>query len=130
MNAPKEIIRTDAAAAPIGPYNQAVKAGGMLFISGQIALDATTAELYKGGNISEETRLVMEGIKAILEAAGSDFSKVVKSSIFLLDMSVFGMVNEVYSRYFERATAPARETVAVVGLPRGAKVEISMIAMA
>ena len=128
MNASKEIICTSAAAAPIGPYNQAVKAGGMLFLSGQIALSATTGELYAGGDIAEETRLVMESLKAILTAAGSDFSKVVKSSIFLLDMGVFGTVNEVYGRYFEPATAPARETIAVVGLPKGATVEISMIA--
>jgi 2-iminobutanoate/2-iminopropanoate deaminase len=130
MNTSKEIIRTEAAAAPIGPYNQAIKAGGMVFISGQIALDAASGELYNGGDIAEETRRVMEGLKAILTAAGSDFSKVVKTSIFLLDMGVFGTVNEVYGRYFDGLVAPARETIAVVGLPKGAKVEISMIALA
>ncbi len=129
MTNTKEIIRTEQAAAPIGPYNQAVKGGGMLFISGQIALSAATGELYNGGDIATETRLVMESLKAILSAAGSDFSKVVKSSIFLLDMGVFGTVNEVYGHYFESATAPARETIAVAGLPKGACVEISMIAM-
>ena len=130
MNISKEIIRTNAAPAPIGPYNQAIKAGGMVFISGQIALDLTTGELYNGGDIAEETQRVMESLKAILAAAGTDFSMVVKTSIFLLDMSVFGAVNEVYSHYFEGLVAPARETVAVVGLPKGAKVEISMIAIA
>ncbi len=125
----RHIICTDEAAAPIGPYNQAVKAGNMLFISGQIAIDPQSGTLYTGDDIAEETRRVMEALKAILTAAGSDFSQVVKSSIFLLDMGVFGTVNEVYARYFDAAHAPARETVAVVGLPKGARVEISMIAL-
>lgn len=129
MNPKRQIIRTANAAAPIGPYNQAVKVGNMLFISGQIAIDPQTGELYNGSDIQEETRRVMEGLKAILTEAGSDFSQVVKTSIFLLDMAVFGAVNEVYGRYFDAESAPARETVAVIGLPKGARVEISMIAL-
>lgn len=123
------IIQTNKAAAPIGPYNQAVKAGNMLFISGQIALDPQTGNLYSGDDIREETRLIMEALKAILTEAGTDFSKVIKTSIFILDMKVFATVNDVYGRYFEAGNAPARETVAVVGLPKGARVEISMIAL-
>jgi 2-iminobutanoate/2-iminopropanoate deaminase len=125
----REIIQTSQAAAPIGPYNQAVRAGNMLFISGQIALDPQTGLLYDGGDIAEETRLVMEALKAILNAAGSNWSQAVKTSIFILDMGVFGAVNEVYGRYFEGMQAPARETIAVAGLPKGARVEISMIAL-
>lgn len=125
----REIIQTSDAAAPIGPYNQAVRAGNLLFISGQIALDPQTGLLYDGGDIAEETRLVMNALDAILKAAGSDFSQVVKTSIFILDMAVFGAVNEVYGRYFEESQAPARETIAVAGLPKGARVEISMIAL-
>ncbi len=125
----RQIVCTSAAAAPIGPYNQAVKAGNMLFISGQIALDAASGMLYDGDDIGEETRRVMEALQAILTEAGSSFGQVVKSSIFLLDMSVFGAVNAVYGSYFEAESAPARETIAVVGLPKGARVEISMIAL-
>ncbi len=125
----REIIQTSDAAAPIGPYNQAVRAGNLLFISGQIALDPQTGLLYDGGDIAEETLLVMNALDAILKAAGSDFSQVVKTSIFILDMAVFGAVNEVYGRYFEGVHAPARETIAVAGLPKGAHVEISMIAL-
>lgn len=125
----RQIVRTAEAAAPIGPYNQAVKAGNLVFISGQIALNPQTGTLYTGGDIGEETRLVMEALKAILTEAGSSFDRVVKTSIFLLDMDVFGAVNEVYGSYFESESAPARETIAVAGLPKGARVEISMIAL-
>ena len=124
----RQIIQTNKAAAPIGPYNQAVRVGNMLFISGQIALDPETGTLYTGDDIREETRRVMEALKAILTEAGTDFSKVIKTSIFILDMKVFATVNDVYGRYFEADNAPARETVAVVGLPKGARVEMSMIA--
>lgn len=125
----RQIVRTAEAAAPIGPYNQAVKAGNLVFISGQIALNPQTGALYSGGDIGEETRLVMEALKSILTEAGSSFDSVVKTSIFLLDMDVFGAVNEVYGSYFESESAPARETIAVAGLPKGARVEISMIAL-
>jgi 2-iminobutanoate/2-iminopropanoate deaminase len=124
----KQIIKTDAAPAPIGPYNQAVQAGGFLFISGQIALDPADGTLYKG-DIATETEKVMNNLKGILTAAGLDFGDVVKTTIFLMDMGQFGQVNEVYGRYFDVTTAPARETVQVSGLPRGVNVEISMVAV-
>ena len=122
----KKIIGTDAAPAPIGPYNQAVQFGNMLFISGQIALDPKTGELVQG-DIKAETTKVMENLQAIVKAAGMDFSNVLKSTIFLMDMGQFAQVNEVYGAYFDE-DAPARETVQVSGLPKGVKVEISMIA--
>lgn len=124
----KKIIKTNNAPAPIGPYNQAVVAGNMLFVSGQIALDPVTGELLQG-DIQAETKLVMENLKAILTEAGTDFSKVIKSTIFLMDMGQFAQVNEVYGSYFDNATAPARETVQVSGLPKGVKVEISVVAL-
>ena len=122
----REIIKTSTAPAPIGPYNQAVKAGGFLFISGQVALDPSTGELVSG-DITEETRRVMQNLKAILNEAGFNFSQVVKTTIFLKDMSLFATVNEEYGRFFE-TDYPARETVAVKGLPKDVNVEISMIA--
>lgn len=127
MDQTKQIIKTDKAPAPIGPYNQAVAINGMLFISGQIALDPQDGTLYQG-DIATETEKVMQNLKGILDAAGTDFGKVVKSSIFLMDMGQFGAVNDVYGRYFDPETAPARETVQVSGLPKGVQVEISMIA--
>ncbi len=123
----KKIIRTEQAPAPIGPYNQAVQFGNMLFISGQIALDPKDGTLYQG-DIQIETEKVMQNLKGILDAVGMDFSHVIKTSIFLMDMGKFAEVNEVYGRYFDEATAPARETVQVAGLPKGVQVEISMIA--
>jgi len=122
----KKIIRTDNAPAPIGPYNQAVQFGNMLFVSGQIALDAASGELVQG-DIQTETKKVMENLKAILTEAGMDFSNVLKSTIFLMDMGQFAQVNEVYGSYFGE-DAPARETVQVAGLPKGVKVEISVVA--
>ena len=124
----KEIIKTASAPAPIGPYNQAVRAGQTLYVSGQIALDPQTGELLKG-SIEAETELVMENLKAVLKAAGADFSNVVKSSIFVADMGQFARINEVYGRYFEAETAPARETVEVANLPKYVNVEISVIAL-
>jgi 2-iminobutanoate/2-iminopropanoate deaminase len=122
----KEIINSSEAPAPIGPYNQAVKAGNLLFISGQIALDPQTGEL-KNGNIAEETLQVLANLSAILKQAGMGFDHVVKSTIFLSDMSLFAEVNEIYAKVF-LSDFPARETVAVKGLPRQVNVEISMIA--
>lgn len=122
----KKIIRTDNAPAPIGPYNQAVQSGNMLYVSGQIALDAKTGELVQG-DIQAETKKVMENLEAILTAAGMDFSNVLKTTIFLMDMGQFAQVNEVYGKYFGE-DAPARETVQVAGLPKGVKVEISVVA--
>ena len=124
----KKIIKTDKAPSPIGPYNQGVQAGNMLFVSGQIAIDPATGELLQG-DIQAETRLVMENLRAILAEAGTDFSKVIKSTIFLMDMGQFVQVNEVYGSYFDNATAPARETVQVSGLPRGVQVEISVVCL-
>jgi len=123
----KQIINTPHAPAPIGPYSQAVKVGNMLFTSGQIALNPGSMKLVMN-DIASETRQVMENLRAVLEAAGMDFSHVVKTSIFLMDMGNFAAVNEVYGTYFDDATAPARETVQVAGLPKGVNVEISMIA--
>lgn len=123
----KSIIQSDNAPAPIGPYSQAVKVGNMLFTSGQIAIDPTTGEL-KTSNLEEETHLVMKNMKAVLAAAGMDFSHVVKTSIFLQDMGSFAEVNAIYGSYFA-SDFPARETVEVAGLPKGVNVEISMIAV-
>ena len=123
----KKIIQTNAAPAPIGPYNQAVQAGGTLYISGQIALDPATGELVTG-NITDETHRVMKNIEAILQAAGAAFSQAVKTTILLSDMSLFGEVNTVYGSYFP-GDFPARETFAVKGLPKNVHVEISMIAV-
>ena len=124
----KEIITTLNAPAPIGPYNQAVKTGNTLYISGQIPLKASSMELLNG-TIKEETQLVMENLQSILEAAGMTFENVVKSSIFIDDMKNFGQVNQVYGAYFDNDTAPARETVAVKTLPKSVRIEISMIAV-
>ena len=127
----KQIIKTEKAPAPIGPYNQAVKTGNMLFISGQVAINPATAELMTG-SINEETNQVMKNLSAILDEAGMQFSDVVKTTIFLSDMQLFAEVNEIYGRYFPgsggEANFPARETVAVKGLPKNVNVEISMIA--
>jgi len=124
----KQIINTTNAPAPIGPYNQSVKAGGLLFISGQIPMDPATGNITAEG-VEAETHQVMKNLHAILQAAGFGFSAVVKTTIFLTDMSLFAAVNEIYAGYFE-GDHPARETVAVKGLPRGVNVEISMIASA
>lgn len=122
----KEIIFTENAPAPIGPYSQAVKAGGMLFLSGQVALVPSTGDLANS-DISEETHQVMVNLKSVLAQAGMDFSHVVKTTILLSDMSLFAAVNEVYATYFT-GDFPARETYAVKGLPKNANLEISMIA--
>ncbi|HEY0896849.1 MAG TPA: RidA family protein [Sphingobacteriaceae bacterium] len=123
----KSIIHTASAPHPIGPYSQAVQAGNMLFLSGQIALDPATGELV-AGDLASETRQVMENIRAVLAEAGADLADVVKTTIFLTDMGDFQAVNEVYGKYFE-GNFPARETVAVAGLPKNVRVEISVIAV-
>ncbi len=123
----KLIINTNNAPAPIGPYNQAVKAGNMLFISGQIALNPETGQLEKDDIISE-THRVMQNLRNILTEAGMDFSDVIKSTIFITDMNDFSQINEVYGKYFS-GYFPTRETVQVAGLPKGVNVEISMIAI-
>lgn len=123
----KQIINTPNAPAPIGPYNQAVQAGNWLFISGQVALVPVTGELVTTG-VKDEAKQVMENLKAILTEANITFDNIVKTTIFLSDMSLFADVNEVYGSYFT-GDYPARETVAVKGLPRNVNVEISMIAI-
>ncbi len=126
MSTGKEIINTTQAPAPIGPYNQAVKAGNTLYVSGQIALSPDTNELVQG-TVADEAHQVLRNLKAILDAAGYSFIDVVKVSIFLRDMDDFKAVNVVYGEYFTEQ-APARETVAVAGLPKNVHVEISLIA--
>jgi 2-iminobutanoate/2-iminopropanoate deaminase len=123
-----EIIASDKAPKAVGAYAQAVRAQGFLFLSGQIPLDPASGELVKG-DVAAQTRRVMENLKAVLEAAGTTFAKVVKTTIYLTDMNDFAVVNETYAEYFAEAK-PARATVAVAALPRGAQVEIDMIALA
>jgi 2-iminobutanoate/2-iminopropanoate deaminase len=122
----KKIINTPKAPAPIGPYSQAVQAGAFLFLSGQVAINPSTGNV-ESTDIGSETRQVMENIQAVLTEAGYSFGHVVKTTIFLSDMSLFGAVNEVYGSYFS-TDFPARETVAVKGLPKNVNVEISMTA--
>ncbi|MBW4890302.1 RidA family protein [Mucilaginibacter sp. HMF5004] len=122
----KSIVKTDKAPAPIGPYNQAVWAGNMLFVSGQVAIEPSTGELVMD-DIETETHQVMKNIEAILTEAGVDFGHIVKTSIFLSDMGTFAKVNAVYGSYFT-ADFPARETVQVSVLPKNVNVEISVTA--
>lgn len=130
----KQIINTSSAPAPIGPYNQAILSGGMLFISGQICINPLTGEL-KNKDVQEETHQVMHNLRSILAEAGMDFGNVVKTTIFITDMNRFSEINEVYGKYFERnqpeggSGFPARETVQVSALPKFVNVEISMIAV-
>ncbi|SEP63363.1 RidA family protein [Flavobacterium urocaniciphilum] len=124
----KKIIFTDKAPAPIGPYNQAVLFGNTLYTSGQIAINPANGELVLD-TIEDETKLVMENLKAVLEAADMTFENVVKVSIFISDMNNFAKINAVYGSYFNEATAPARETVQVACLPKNVNVEISAIAI-
>ena len=123
----KKIITTDNAPAPIGPYNQAVLLGDILYTSGQIAINPKTGRL-EIENIESETTLVMENLKAILEAVQMTFENVIKSSIFVSDMHNFSKINEIYGTYFNSETEPARETVEVANLPKFVNVEISVIA--
>jgi 2-iminobutanoate/2-iminopropanoate deaminase len=122
----KRVIQTDKAPAPIGPYSQAVKVENLLFVSGQIAIDSATGNILTD-NIAVETTQVMKNILAILTEAGANFGHIVKTTIFLSDMSLFVEVNEIYGQYFT-GEYPARETVAVKGLPKNVNVEISVIA--
>lgn len=124
----KKIIFTAKAPAPIGPYNQAVLVGNTLYTSGQIAINPATNELVLD-NIETETKQVMENLKAVLEAAEMTFENVIKVSIFISDMNNFSKINTIYGAYFNEATAPARETVQVAGLPKNVNVEISAIAI-
>ena len=124
----KKIIKTSKAPAPIGPYNQAIIVDNTLYASGQIALDPKTMELVNQ-NIDAETNQVMKNISEILKAADMDFTNVVKTTIFLVDIRDFAAINEIYGSYFDHKTAPARETVQVAKLPKNVRVEISVIAI-
>lgn len=123
----KQIINTPSAPAPIGPYNQSTLFNGILFVSGQIALDPSTGELVLD-NIEAETHRVLLNVRAILEAAGSSLEKVLKASVFVKDMNMFSRINAVYGEYFNPEWAPARELMQVAELPRFVNVEISVIA--
>lgn len=123
----KQIINTPSAPAPIGPYNQAIRSGNLLFISGQVCIDPATGDL-KNKDVQEETHQVMHNLKAILAEAGMTFSNVVKTTIFITDMNRFSEINEVYGKYFD-GNFPARETVQVSALPKFVNIEISMIAV-
>jgi len=126
----KDIIQTNAAPAPVGPYNQAIAASGrMLFVAGQIALDPATGALVGGEDVTQQTEQVMANLKAILEAGDSSFAQVVKTTVFLADMNDFVAMNAVYARYFDEATAPARACVEVARLPKDVRVEIDCIAI-
>jgi 2-iminobutanoate/2-iminopropanoate deaminase len=124
----KNIIFTDKAPAPIGPYNQAVLKGNTLYTSGQIAINPATGELVTD-SIEAETTQVMENMKAVLLSAGMTFEHVVKATIFIMDMNDFAKINAVYGTYFDEKTAPARETVQVSCLPKNVNIEISVIAI-
>lgn len=124
----KKIITSKNAPRPIGPYNQAVIANGFMYISGQVGMNPKTGKIIKD-SISDETEQVMKNLSSILNEASISFENVVKTTIFLSDMNDFSLVNEVYGKYFDEDTAPARETVQVSKLPLGVNVEISMIAL-
>ena len=123
----KDIVQTDTAPKAIGPYSQAIKAGGFLFVSGQIPIDPLSGQFVSGG-IAEQTEQVMKNLSAVLVSAGSGLDQVVKATVFLADMDEFVAMNEVYGRYFS-SDPPARATVEVGRLPRDARVEIDVIAM-
>ncbi len=124
----KTIINSPNAPSPVGPYNQAVLANGVLYGAGQIALDPATGNLVKG-SIEEETHQVLKNIKAVLSAAEMNFEHLVKCSVFVSDMELYGRINNVYSQYFNDETAPARELVEVANLPKYVNIEISFIAV-
>lgn len=120
-------VQTEHAPAAIGPYSQAIKAGGFVFVSGQIPIDPKTGEFVSGG-VAEQTERVLKNLSAVLEASGSSLEQVVKTTVFLSDMKDFGAMNEVYARFFT-SEPPARATVAAAGLPRDARVEIEAVAL-
>jgi len=124
----REVIQTERAPRAIGPYSQAIRIDGFLFTSGQIALDPATGKLTDG-DISAQTRRVMENLKAVLESGGSSLNQVVKATVYLIDLSAFSKMNEVYAEYLGHVK-PARSTVGVASLPLGASVEIDLVAIA
>lgn len=127
MNIAKEIISTDNAPSAIGPYSQAVKANGMVFVSGQIPIDPKTGE-FVSDDVAEQTEQVLQNLRNVLEAAGSSMESVIKTTVFVADMNDFGKMNEVYARHFT-ANFPARATVQAARLPKDAKVEIECVAL-
>jgi 2-iminobutanoate/2-iminopropanoate deaminase len=123
----KQIINTDSAPAPIGPYNQAVKTGHLLYTSGQIPIDPATGEMVAGG-ICEQSIQVLENLKSVVEAAGATLDDAIKTTVFLANMEDFPALNAVYAEYFGETNAPARSTIQVAGLPKNALVEIELVA--
>jgi reactive intermediate/imine deaminase len=124
-----EAVITTQAPAPVGPYNQAVKAGGVLYCSGQIALDPSSGAMVGGGDVEAETRQVLANLKAVLEAGGSSPQQVLRTTVFLADLSDFARVNALYAEMFGEGVSPARACVEVAALPKGARVEIDAIAL-
>ena len=122
----KDIIKTDAAPEPIGPYSQAVEHDGTLYCSGQIPVDPITGDIPE--TAEAQTHLVLANLRAVLKGAGAELEDVVKTTIFLTDLKIFASVNAIYGEYFDEATAPARSTVQVAGLPKGVLIEIDAIA--
>jgi 2-iminobutanoate/2-iminopropanoate deaminase len=122
-----ESVATEHAPKAIGPYSQGIKANGLLFVSGQVALDPKTQQLLEG-DVAAQTERTLENLKAIAAAAGTSLERAVKTTVYLADLADFSKMNEVYARYFS-STLPARATVQVAGLPRGARVEIDLIAL-
>ncbi|MCP9909779.1 Rid family detoxifying hydrolase [Cyanobium sp. BA20m-p-22] len=125
-----EAVITAAAPAPVGPYSQAVKAGGVLYCSGQIALDPLTGAMVGAGDVEAETRQVLSNLKAVLEAGGSRPGQVLRTTVFLADLGDFALVNGIYAEVFGEGASPARACVEVAALPKGARVEIDCIALA
>ena len=125
----RKVIRTDLAPAPVGPYNQAIAASGLVFVAGQIPLDPSSGAIVGGTDVAQQTQQVIANIKAVLEASGSKLQDVVKTTVFLVDLNDFAAMNTVYARYFEEAIAPARACVQVSRLPKDVLVEIDCIAV-
>ena len=125
-----EAVITASAPAPVGPYNQAVKAGGLLYCSGQIALDPATGLMVGAGDVEAETRQVLSNLQAVLEAGGSSPGQVLRTTVFLADLDDFARVNAIYAEVFSDGVSPARACVEVAALPKGARVEIDCIAIA
>ena len=123
-----QAVTTAEAPAPVGPYNQAVQAGGWLYCSGQIPLDPATGEMVGGGNVEAETRQVLRNLQAVLSAAGTEAAKVVRTTVYLVDLADFQAVNAIYAEMFGSGVSPARACVQVAALPKGSKVEIDCIA--
>ena len=123
----KKIVKAKGAPAPVGPYNQAVIIGNLVYTAGQIPLDPVSGQMV-GANAGEQAQQVLKNLKAVLEAAGSSLPKVVKTTVFLKDLNDFNAMNEVYAQYFDAATAPARSTIQVARLPKDSLVEIEAVA--